>query len=149
MTSEIIKCESCKRELNDSWNICPFCSELRKKTCPICMVNTDIKITKCGHEICGDCVSKLEKDECPQCKQELKVIDKTVQPEKHTCKTINRVQLTRHQIRCRGLNEMAYDWNFSPSTPYTIAYAPLEESYDRYTVLAAKPFNGNGFVIFP
>ena len=38
----------------------------------ICLDNEWLTKTKCNHIICIECLFKLEKDECPMCRREIK-----------------------------------------------------------------------------
>lgn len=42
------------------------------KECMICLDTEWLTETKCGHIICIECLFKLEKDECPMCRREIK-----------------------------------------------------------------------------
>ncbi len=42
------------------------------KECMICLGDDWLTETKCNHIICIECIFKLEKDECPMCRREIK-----------------------------------------------------------------------------
>ena len=42
------------------------------KECMICLGVEWLTKTKCNHIICIECLFKLEKDECPMCRREIK-----------------------------------------------------------------------------
>ena len=42
------------------------------KECMICLGDEWLTETKCSHIICIECLFKLEKDECPMCRREIK-----------------------------------------------------------------------------
>lgn len=42
------------------------------KECMVCLDTEWLTETKCKHIICIECLFKLEKDECPMCRREIK-----------------------------------------------------------------------------
>jgi hypothetical protein len=62
--------------LLDYWNliVCKFCvNSYNKETgdCCVCFENKPKVPMECGHDICGECVVKIENDKCPVCRQSL------------------------------------------------------------------------------